>query len=65
MVSAMSSRDFTRIATKILPIGKELASKAIGAIHNRAGKVIGNKIVDTFNAAKETLMLLVQGKKTR
>ena len=54
---------FTRVAPKILPIGKEIASKAIGAIRDRVGTAIGNTIVDTFSAAKEKLMLLVRGKK--
>ena len=53
---------FTRIAPKILPIGKELASKAIGAIRDITGTAIGNTIVETFSAAMEKLMSLVRGK---
>ena len=53
---------FTRIALKILPIGKELASKTIGVVRDRVGTAIGNKIVDTFSAAKEKLMSLVRKK---
>ena len=50
---------FTRIAPKILPIGKEIASNAIGAL----GDKIGSTAADVFGAAKEKLVSLVQRKK--
>jgi len=54
---------FTRVAPKILPIGKKIASKAIGVVRDRVGTAIGNTIVDTFSAAKEKLMSLLRGTK--
>ena len=47
---------FTRIAPKILPIGKELASKAIGVIADTAAKDAGMYL---YNAAKDRLSSLI------
>ena len=51
---------FTRIAPKILPIGKELASKAIGVITDTAAKDTGTYL---YNVAKGKLASLVKSKK--
>jgi len=53
---------FTRIAPKILPIGKELASKAIGVVGKSAAT---EAVIRAFNAAKETIASLMREKKTR
>ena len=53
---------FTRVAPKILPICKEIASKAIGVLGNKIGTEVGNIAVGAFDAAKEKLMSLARGK---
>ena len=51
---------FTRIAPKMLPVAKELASKAIGVM----GKVAAVKTAShAFRAAKDKIMSLIRGKK--
>ena len=51
---------FTRIAPKILPVGKELASKAIGVIRDTAAIDTGKYL---YNAAKDRLSSLFSSKK--
>ena len=43
---------FTRIAPKILPIGKELASKAIGIVSNTAAK---DAVLHAYGMAKQRI----------
>lgn len=51
---------FTRIAPKILPIGKELASKAIGVLKDKVADAAGTGV---FNLAKNKILSLIKGKK--
>jgi hypothetical protein len=52
---------FTRIAPKILPVGKELASKAIGVIGKSAAIGAG---IRAFKAAKNKIASLIRREKT-
>jgi hypothetical protein len=52
---------FTRIAPKILPIGKEVASKTIGVLKDKLADNIGTSV---FNVAKDKLLSLIKRKKS-
>ena len=51
---------FTRIAPKVLPVAKELASKAIGTIGRTAAV---EAATHAFRAAKDKIMSLIRGTK--
>ena len=51
---------FTRIAPKLMPVGKELASKAIGAIGKTPAAEAGKCLC---HAAKDKIISLIRGKK--
>ena len=49
---------FTRIAPKILPIGKERASKTIGVLKDKLTDNIGTSV---FNVAKDKILSILKG----
>ena len=59
---------FSRIALKILLVGKETASKALGVLDDNIGLEVGSRAsdldIDAFDAAKGMLMSSARGRKS-